>query len=325
MPKIPLALMFDSRKSNYVSDFKWLDLNKDDPQDRTHYIEVEINVSEPVAKAVKLTKQLWERENRKLPLTFMDNTEHGTNRGLVIKSGFCRTIKDTSLYLDEFTESELVTRISFGCSGEKMHQDLSNPFRVHFAIMANRCFFPKDWEKLGLKEGSYLVETANYSLRWINGTFEDWSDPNCWNSHDKSVDQNAFNRKRTIHAASYVETLSRKNSSEPADPEVVLQLVKKTGRKNQSLPVCPKIDQFRPPFNYANKLIKLALNDGVCGVIPIMGAEVYHSLRDKVDFPYTSQEARNSPLEGANFVFGPVLESMSRFVESRFGIDVPKL
>jgi len=316
MPKVRFALLFDTTcdERRYAGMTRVLSPGEHDKYGYCDCIDAEIEIDETASSSVELTRKVWERNNS-LPFAYLDNKGHGENRGLVIRGGYCELLKREGF--SDFVNSELEVRISLGNHSKNRHHNLTTPDRYHFSVYTLRQFFPIKWEELNVPETHYIQEEINYSLRWLNGEFDNWSDPRDWNKDRTSLDAKTFHELRTTYLSSSAHCVQKYNISEEENPEKVRDLITQVERKENIISLSPRIAPFTgAEFQYANMLLRDSMNRGCKGAIPILGySDIYIALNkiEQLECPSLEHEHKKSPLKGGEFIFGPVLAAMERF------------
>ncbi len=313
MPPVSFALLFNHNEGHmYFGSSRYWSSNENNSSGQEDYIRASIEIDSATASAITLSKRVWEKNNP-FPTAYLDNTGHGENRGLVTRAGYCDFFQLKDLH--DFTQSELIIRISAGSQKEEKHHDLSNPNRQHYSIQASRQFFPTDWRKLRIPKTTPIIEKVNYSLRWLEGEFDNWSNPERWGRpQNEDPELKVFNQNRTTYAVAYPAKVTQRSSTLEENPDNIIKIINLVGRKNRLLPLSPEISQFKPPFDYANALLERTLFDADQKRIPMIGYYEVHSALAEIGLPNLDSPRRMKPEQGVEFLFTQVLPAMERFI-----------
>ena len=300
------------------------------------YTVADIKLAPEIERAFELTKSIWKGggENE-VPIVYLDRGDHGCDRGIVMRQG---SVDVVPLYGDaSFCRSEVVARISFGAGNyENRTQetpralDFSQLGRVHIGVRARKQFFPANWRALPVHYNEYgrkeeerrrltpIVEEANVSLRWINGQYDEWSDPELWirDQNIKSLGANEFHGERTTYCFA-AESRIHFLQDEMRDP-VLNRFLKKERRMRQAIPLSPMVKCYPdgPEYNFANLAVERLFKSGIdMGVLPSVGYDNVLRLTGRT-LPWPDKDFKKmTPMEGIEFLFGKVMPPLTGFVQ----------
>jgi len=321
-----IGLRFEAERDDHVrGDVRWL--SNPDSRHSQYFSGIDMTLSPEVERALELTKPLWSRTSE-VPVGYIDEGNHGWERGLVFRHGFCDGLFDETLR--SFVTRELTARVSVGptYSEGNPRGDFSNPRRVHVSVQGSRQFFPKKWKDMPYDYDDFgrgkdnraitsVVEQVNVSMRWVDGKFDDWNNMDAWYKEmgSNALGAHEFNPVRTTYCVAYPEKISQSNSTADESRENVMKLVRKFGRKDQVIPLGPSVYGFdRRNYDHVNKALQRVFHSGVHGHIPIMG---YDNVGSRADLGlsgfYDSSISKMSALERVEYLFGPVLTAVEKF------------
>jgi len=301
MTKVQLAMHFDVRAGDFYGSSKFFYPTEHFNRDLS-YITAEINLDDTTTRAIELTKPIW-GQTRELPPVILDGGGHGENRGIVIERGLHKGEKVEGL--SEFDQYDLRTRVSVGAAkAQEGEYDLTKPTRHHMSVWAGRQFFPIDYKELGLDEDIPIVEIINYSLRWLNGKFDDWSNSDEWVKGITKLDEKYRHEMRTTYAFSYPDTVSQEYSTQEGNKEAIKELRKRVGRRERAFPLTPK----NPKEQYDMR-----------GRIPIIGYDAVEEILNEWGLWSSKGRQTDNPNKGIEFLFNDVLHAMENFAKSAGG------
>lgn len=297
----------------------------------------DVKLSPEIQRALELTKPIWTKSSS-IPLAYVDSGNHGYRIGLVFNAAEFEGIIDHET-MHDFVRRELIARVSVGGSRKKTgyetkedslgnEVDFSNPNRVHVSVLGRRHFFPKEWRNLPYENDGWgrrvdkrfvtpVVEEVHVSMRWIDGKFNDWNNPEEWYKgfSDRSLGAQEFSKMRTTYCVAYPKEVSQKHSTEGEKSDNIKELIKREGRRRQIIDLSPEIRQFKGRYQHANKMLEKVLNDGIQLRVPVIGFQEVRGAAglDNVDGMYDNQIAQMTPEQGVEYLFGKVMPAIDDF------------
>lgn len=178
---------------------------------------VDIQLPSEVEEAVKLTKKaLGTSDNT--PVAFMDDGNHGFDGGIVFRDNLYQQISlRAGNHNSNFPVWQVTTRISVG-PDDKYVSKKGNIWdgslaRLHLGVWAGRTASPKVIDDSNPRI-EYNEESINFSLRWVDGKFDDWNDPKEWKKDltNNRIDRKSYEEKRTTHYK-LVDRIESKNNN----------------------------------------------------------------------------------------------------------------
>ncbi len=128
---------------------------------------VELPVPEVVQSALNAARQQLGARAAKSPLAYFDSSGHGDNLGLVFYESIGKRPRgDINSTLPMYQVS---ARVSYGPNNGGKILDASKIDRLHIGVFAARHIRPEH------VPGTAIAEELHFSLRWVNGRFDDWN------------------------------------------------------------------------------------------------------------------------------------------------------
>lgn len=181
-------------------------------EDRKDAIVVDMNLPDIVEAEINHIHNTF-HDHHDEPLAYLDTGSHGHNSGLVLwntlyDSPCLQQTSDGTIQLDNWT---VKTRISIGPTDEYKKQNPTwngEMSRLHIGVWAGRncCFEAKPEtrnQQFYTHSLHYVTEQINFSMRWLDGQFDDWSHIRLWRkdrtNKKKSFNLHEFNEFRTTY------------------------------------------------------------------------------------------------------------------------------
>gem|GEM_PF-2402053 len=302
--------------------------------EKTRPFEVGIQVSPEVKKAIELTEPIWSKRSD-IPSVVIDKGNHGYGKGLVLLEGTADYTEDPV-----FVSNEIAVRISFG--PKEMEKKNAYTYRkndrLHISVYGARQFFPERLELPyksrgsedivselgeGIRETTPIVEEVHISLRWLGDDFDDWNDCEEWFRERytplTAEGRKEFSESRTTYCLATPGEI-KKDANKELEPEEILKYVESIGKKEQIIPLAPRIVKFANEYGYVNKITDFYPTVGG-NRVPIVGYDnIPYKFRDRdgdIRLPdiEESRIKEMSKMEGVEFLFGKVLPALQRFAE----------
>lgn len=176
----------------------------------------EVNLPAQVERGLELISEHMPLAKGTTPIAIQTEQAHHGDYGLVFRAGEIDSVKliPGGDVCTEFTRSVVVARISMGLDKttelvrgrEVVLRDPSKLNRLHLNVYAARNFIPHEGEERRNNNSfDYASETAHFSLRWVDGQFDNsWNDAATWHAErdSESMDRPQFDSMRTAHFVS---------------------------------------------------------------------------------------------------------------------------
>ena len=164
------------------------------------YCIASIDISKEAEDAFALTKRFW--KNNGVPIVVLGGGFHNISSGLVSGVEEC--------FLDKYNlpspRKMILTRISFGTGYINENRqglvDYTDLRRFHINVLAERKFFPEEWDDIipkqdrwgdpsQYRELSRVTERLHLALRWEKSAqgiwvYDDWNNVSEWDATDNS-------------------------------------------------------------------------------------------------------------------------------------------
>lgn len=297
-------------------------------------IQADIKLPSEVEKGITLSQEAFGTPG--LPFVRIDDGGHGPF-GMI----FCEGMSDfpvVKLSNDSYHADPkwgVQTRISFGPLTSKTRQvnapsDFSN-YRLHISVRAGRIAnlnaqLEERWESHRERKWELRgdQEEVHFSLRWLDGKFDDWSDVNLWKKEQKSkfMNRHTFNDMRTsLHTTVTNRRISIMGPTGSTQDEFARRFAKIYGKRKHLLPPNAPLGDFRkayPGFDDQYLLHAFGCREDsqqipVIGYSPVLDVLSNYGEVSKKD---ARKILRMSPAEGTEFLFGKVLPAMINYARA---------
>jgi hypothetical protein len=300
--------------------FKYYGLN--DPV--SSYTKADMQVPPEFERAIEWVKPIWSR-SRDRPLVTLDSSHHGFDLGLVHKD----TLVDRYEGKASLTRSEVAVRVSVGGKSEGREIAFDEAARLHIGVYGGRKFFPEDWRRIVPKDNEHyesgvdyrpitpVLEQVHISLRWLDGKFDDWDDPELWLKEytDNRLGSKRWDRDKANFLSSRTERLSKIRSSGWVDKKTGMGVVRSEGRKRRAIPLDIPLEKLEGISPSAGKVLEkvFGYHKGLNGRIPTIGfGNIKGYLGRYVPYP-NKKISDMDMIEGTDYLFGGVLPGILEF------------
>jgi hypothetical protein len=268
-----------------------------------------------------------------LPFLRIDDGGHGPF-GMVFREGMSDfpNIRANNDSYHACPKWGVQTRISFGPLTSSTRQvnapsDLSK-YRLHISVRAGRIVnlraqLEERWESHRERKWELLGDTEelHFSLRWLDGKFDDWSDVNLWKKEEKSksIDRHTFNDART---SSYNTTKGHRISitgpTGSTQDEFAQRFARIYGERKNILPPNVSLGDFRKAHPGFDKeyLFNMFQRREDSRAIPTIGySPVLEVLSNygEVSKRDARRVTKMTSAEGTEFLFGRVLPAILNY------------
>jgi hypothetical protein len=305
----------------------------------------EVVLPKRVEEAINIMRDKFEVENIP-PLAFQTFAGHRNDYGLIFRNNYHEDVdlnpNDCS---SKIRTKNLVGRVSFGMNyKEELREkgifckDTSKLNRLHINLFGSRRFLPKNFEVIQDSDEehfNYLSEQIHFSLRWIEGKFDNaWNDLSEWERNKESLylHRPCFDEMRSTYFFSNEETehlngtFIRKKSKTSDQQRGVIDFIevhKKLGTKSRILK--KNLTQEEVMKNFS-RLFKLEDLKKVCPslignrtefeivgyepVLEILSQFGNVSIKDAQKIPYMDM------IKGTDYLFNKVFPAIKNYVDS---------
>ncbi|MBI4162930.1 MAG: hypothetical protein HY513_04555 [Candidatus Aenigmarchaeota archaeon] len=293
---------------------------------RSSYATIDWPLPAAVEKPVKLLQARW---NTGFPVAEFGAAGHGPyDVGLVFRPCIYDSIEDP-----HFIKNGIKARVSYGQGsvgdeGDGRAWDPAKIGRLHLSVYGMRKFLPVEYEQLfsDIDHGKdpvklFFENEINISLRWINGSFDDWSDIRLWENDAVErynyMNRYMFDETRTAYARAV-------DLHMPVNEDRLDDLIRQLERKKNLVPKNPTVEkaftvdkyQDSEKFEALQKVYGHCLISGWNSHIPLIGYMPVLELLQPFGGPGTDMAEKIPKMnmeEGAAFLFEQVLPAVENF------------
>jgi hypothetical protein len=292
-------------------------------------VQVEVALPKEIEVAVEEIQKIFGNQGR-TPLAGVNDAGHGVDGGIILWDNLFESfILNYDRDSQRFEPWAISTRLSLGpthsywekiARNENKRTWDANPTRYHISVWAQRIANPilKIEDNPGIE---YRQEEVHFSMRWLDGKFDDWNDLKQWKKERNlnTLGKKGFDGERTTYMdiSKRFDNLNGWKSTKPIANRIIATL----GPRTPHLPENPLYEEFRSRNrDLSDEEIQKVLQPRIDGTIRAFGysplLEVL-SQYGNVSPKDAKRIPKMAPQEGLVYLTNQVLPAVLEFARTR--------